>query len=165
MTFILPQTSIDLKLLEKQEMKCYICNDRIELNKEDIAEIKCGHFFHFDCIYYTFIANKKMHNKKDIKECPYCRYKLKKHVPVYKKDKYPVLKGIHIISNKKILNKCEAILKSGKRKGHECGCRCILNFCLRHKNYKFKNTLKTPSKNTDNNNTDSKIEFNLIKLM
>lgn len=71
---------------------CMICYDT-----ENTIKLKCGHVFHNECLY-------------KLKKCPYCLSKLVKN---NKKE------------NKKDLNKdnikCKSILKSGVRKGKECG--------------------------------------------
>ena len=134
-------------ILKKQDGKCYICCGDIEYNcrpdccdsnncdcKEDIVITLCNHSFHKDCLYETYLSNKDIYKKKNIRECPYCR----SHSGWFplKDDEVP---EIYIHKNFQNIKRCEAILKSGKRKGEECNCiikNIEFGYCGRHKNYK-----------------------------
>jgi len=81
-----------VKNIETCEDPCMICYLG---KKEDLHKTSCGHYFHEDCL-------------KGQKKCPYCDKKLSS---IKKKGK------ITLKSN----DKCSVILKSGTRKGQECG--------------------------------------------
>jgi len=54
--------------------KCIICN--ILMTEQDEITIKCGHKYHYDCIYNWFkqCINTAIHpNILKMHECPYCR--------------------------------------------------------------------------------------------
>ena len=78
----------------------------------DICTLKCGHKYHFECIYLSYkFSNNKI--------CPYCRKP----------------GGKLCIKNSIDNKKCISILKSGKRKGEECGCKIYKDdYCKRHYN-------------------------------
>jgi hypothetical protein len=98
---------------------CLICGDL--KNKEYIIQLKCGHSFHYNCIFLTFKNTKE-------NSCPLCR----KHC-----DRLPLVNGIKKIypyihkikENEDYINKpCQTILKRGKNKGNPCGKNCQLGF-------------------------------------
>lgn len=60
-------------------------------NEKECVKISCGHYFHSSCL-----------NSRN--KCPYCNKKISK--------------SKNITNNS---NVCNSILKSGKRKGEECG--------------------------------------------
>jgi hypothetical protein len=107
------------------EEVCSICGD--SLKKHYCQKLKCNHGFHYECLMKSF---KGMKNT----DCPYCRSK---------NNKLPIVNGlkkidyyIHDVNN---INEhenitCKTILKSGSRKGLECGGNCKLGFftCTRH---------------------------------
>lgn len=123
------------KYLKNQEYNCYICNDSISLKKEDIIKTPCNHIYHFECLYYSFYKNTQNQHKKyklrEIRQCPYCRSFIQSLLPKFKTDLYPCH---HDVNDCK--STCNAIIKSGKKKGNLCGCICKPNssFCGRHKN-------------------------------
>ena len=123
------------KQLENQEQNCYICNDTITLRKEDIIRTPCNHIYHYECLYYSFYKNSMNHHKKyklqEIRQCPYCRHFIKSLLPSLKTTLYPIC--CKVTENN---TTCNAILKSGKRKGLRCDCVCKngSSFCGRHKN-------------------------------
>ena len=110
----------DRRLFERQENLCYICSCELDLDTEDIIKTQCDHLYHYDCLYYTLCANKFDRNKKrspkSILECPYCRSYLNSLLPRFKTKEYKLITGINI--NKYELILCNAIFKSGKRKGN-----------------------------------------------
>jgi len=135
------QTAIT-EISVKQEGKCYICCTDLEIGKEEIIKIDCGHYFHYDCLYDTFKYNAMSNNTNtSIRECPYCRHNVG-WLPLFPKQVAQPQIHIEYISPyllKKIYKKCGAINKSGKRKGHACGCNVYSadkEYCGKHKNYK-----------------------------
>ena len=103
-----------------------------------VQTIKSG--FNYDCLFNE-LKNQRKGNRLETQKtantqikCPYCRHNHKGILPLY--NGYKKLKYVNwSSSNVKILVKCKAILKSGKRKGKKCGCIVKNgNYCGRHKN-------------------------------
>ena len=85
--------------------RCLLChmNDTIE----NLIILDCKHYFHKDCLS----------SKKSIK-CPYCDKKTNLLKPLIVKNK----KDKKVKKGGKIKDKlCKVILKSGARKGEQCG--------------------------------------------
>lgn len=139
-------TEEDKRLFKRQENLCYICSCELDLDTEDIMKTPCDHLYHYDCLYYTICANKldrnKKRNPKSVLECPYCRSYLNSYLPMFKIGEYKLINGININKHEPLL--CNAVLKSGNRKGETCGC-VIRNtiesgniLCGRHRKNKIK---------------------------
>lgn len=112
---------------------CAICGD--SMDDKYVHGLPCSHKYHYECIQKSF-----MYNRKKTNECPLCRNPSGLLPPVNGLPRF--IKGVHYnnltdlqgeLSNYKC-TPCEAILKSGKRKGLECGSKCMLGFtiCKRH---------------------------------
>lgn len=131
--------TLNKEILDAQLGECYICGDVIDIKEDDLLLTPCNHLFHYDCVYYTFKNNITINGKYSIRECPYCRKKIKSYLPKFKINEYPYIKGVNCASHGQNVT-CTAILKSGKKKGMICGCKVNLNtglkYCGRHKNYK-----------------------------
>ena len=131
--------TLNKEILDAQLGECYICGDVIDIKEDDLLLTPCKHLFHYDCVYYTFKNNMTINGKYSIRECPYCRKKIKSYLPKFKPSEYPNIKGVNYATNSNIIT-CTAILKSGKKKGMICGCKVNLDnglkYCGRHKNYK-----------------------------
>ena len=78
---------------EKNDNCCLICYLG---NETECSKLSCGHYYHQKCL-------------GNLKNCPYCN----KKITVKKLNKKIVL-----TQNENI---CKTILKTGKRKGEECG--------------------------------------------
>lgn len=120
------QQSTDSKIYKE----CPICYDTLD---ETQITLDCGHIFHYECILKTFLKDVRISRK-----CPYCRDDV--DYLELRNNQYPI-RGIHkefnlieqCIKNnnfneikkitKKFLcqNKCQAILKTGIKKGYQCG--------------------------------------------
>lgn len=78
---------------------CDICGDA---HNDTSFALKCGHFFHYDCLCMSVSISK-------CRQCPYCRkpftLSVSRMKEIYKKKNRP---------------RCCAILKSGVRKGEVC---------------------------------------------
>lgn len=142
---------------------CFLNNDK-NLSNDSTVILNCGHKFHYNCIYSTFLTNKIKANSyelnyninRSIRVCPYCREK---------SDYLPILDGqlpskmihkefhnIEILINK---NDYESICELNKKYNflnkHKClgitssGCQCKKNkvndhdFCYIHSK-KYSNT-------------------------
>jgi hypothetical protein len=116
-----------------EEIICMVCHDN--LNNE--VKLKCGHKFHYDCIFSTYKSNN---NKRD---CPYCRrdggfLKLKDgmipFLNIHKEFKDYINGTFNLDSINYVEGKCKKILKTGKNQGTQCRNKYKPNesFCGKH---------------------------------
>lgn len=121
---------------ESEEKVCLITGEKLF---ENFVTLDCGHVFNYDSIMCELINQRKKSRYETQKlnttqiKCPYCRSIHKGILPYI--DGYEKLTTINWSNqNVKIYKTCEAILRSGKRKGQKCGCRARYgDFCGRHK--------------------------------
>ena len=118
----------------EEDEDCAICGESMQC--KFTHNLKCNHTFHYECLQKTFINSK--HNR-----CPYCRKPSdllplvnglrKLHKGIHYKYEYPV--------NYESVP-CSTLLKSGTRKGLDCGSKCIIGYkmCNRHKSMLDKET-------------------------
>lgn len=142
---LLDNKAYDLDKLDNidEDNECSICCN--DIKEGERVTLKCGHFFHYDCIMSIFKNDNSRYYKSSKNVCPYCR-KPSGYIPL-KPGVIPV-KYIHKEYNeyiktndiKKYLVKgvCGAILKSGKNAG--CQCKKPLDknsdfYCTRHLKY------------------------------
>tara|TARA_B100000686_G_C16453450_1_gene793324 strand:- start:208 stop:648 length:441 start_codon:yes stop_codon:yes gene_type:complete len=139
-------------------VNCDICGEPHKLKY--VQKLTCGHCYHYECIQKSFMYDRKNHN-----QCPLCR---KPHGLLPLINGLPkIIRGIHYISNYPVNydpGKCTEIIKSGKRKGLECGCKCLLGFniCKRHHTSKLKREEKA-IKNKKNINVIISDQVNTIQ--
>ena len=122
--------------MSDEEICCDICGDPHKLKY--VQTLKCNHSYHYECILKAFMCDKKKHN-----QCPLCR---QSHGLLPLVNGLPKLvKGVHYMDLTKGLPKyectpCNSTLKSGKRKGLQCGSKCMIGFtmCKRHYTAKLK---------------------------
>ena len=122
--------------MSDEEVCCDICGDLHKLKY--VQTLKCNHSYHYECILKSFMSDRKNFN-----QCPLCR---QCHGLLPLVNGLPKLvKGVHYMDLTKGLPKyecipCNSILKSGKRKGLQCGSKCMLGFtmCKRHYTAKLK---------------------------
>ena len=138
-----------------EDNECNICMERLE---NDVVTLKCGHRFHYKCIFNSFynITNKKWTmsfyqcnnlSQNKARECPYCRkdggfLPLKANtIPVEKihreySEFKKMVKSNDTLGLKKYFdeNKCMTILQSGVNKGKQCSRKkkCGHDFCGTH---------------------------------
>ena len=116
---------------------CLICHDDIE--EEDMVQLKCGHKYHYKCIYMTY----KLLQGGTKRECPYCRgdggyLELKKgtipQMGIHKEFKAYVEGNFNLENIEYIEGKCKHILKTGKNSGTQCTCKpkAGSDYCGRH---------------------------------
>jgi hypothetical protein len=95
--------------------------------------LPCKHAFHYECIMKSHVATRSKCNT-----CPLCRTP-SGFLPIVN-GLSKVIRGIHY-SHKAAhappmenSQPCSTLLKSGKRKGQECGAKCMIGFgeCKRH---------------------------------
>lgn len=101
-----------------EDKTCSICG---EVNDDYLHTLKCGHTFHYQCLYLSFKSDLKH------KHCPYCRSKnnLLPIVPGLKKANYK----IHDCTDIDVMEqRCEAVLKRGPKKGQVCSKNCKLGY-------------------------------------
>ena len=123
---------------DNNEKVCLISGEKLE---ENHVKLDCGHCFNYDCLFNELLNQRKGNRLETQKttnhqiKCPYCRNNHKGILPWYegyKKIKYVNCQQINV----KIAKTCVAILKSGKRKGKECGCIAKYgDYCGKHKSY------------------------------
>ena len=108
---------------------CNICGDALIMYHTPTLN-NCNHTYHYECIMKTFMYCRRTGNK-----CPLCRTD-NGLLPIV--NGLPkLIKGIHYTveypSEYKSIP-CNVLLKSGKRKGCECGNKCIIGstMCNRH---------------------------------
>lgn len=121
---------------KEEENVCLISGEKID---ENYIKLDCGHCFNYNCLFNELVNQRKANRLETQKttntqiKCPYCRHNHKGILPWYygyKKIKYVNWSK----NNVKITIKCQAALKSGKRKGEICGCSAKYgNYCGKHK--------------------------------
>lgn len=135
---------------DESENKCLITGE--PLNKHSVT-LMCKHSFNYVPLINE-IRNQKKINSLEVThlrayhiKCPYCR-NIQNGVIPYCPEVFNIkLKGINWPPAKLYRgNKCEAIYKSGKRKGEVCNKPCCGKYCTRHKNYCIKVTNKKTKK-------------------
>lgn len=114
-----------------ENSSCDICGELLEIKYFHTLK-NCNHTYHYECIMKTFMYDKKRKN-----QCPLCRTE-NGLLPIVN-GLSKLTKGIHYndvtvnLPNYESIS-CNAILQSGKRKGQECGSKCMLGLsvCKRH---------------------------------
>ena len=115
---------------------CLICHD--EIKEEDNIKLKCGHNYHYKCIFMTY---KLLNSNR--RECPYCRgdggyLELKKgtipQMGIHKEFKAYVEGNFNLEDIEFNEGKCKHILKTGKNAGTQCTCKPKpgQDYCGRH---------------------------------
>jgi len=128
------------------DTNCPICHTELN-DDEKIETLKCGHKFHYECIFITYKFNSSKYKGNKLRKCPYCRdnggyLSLQNNLVPIKDihEEYNIfikyLQEDNIDEYMKFLNKdkCLAILKTGKNKNEQCSSKTLNNnFCKRHK--------------------------------
>ena len=129
-----------------------ICLIDGQILKEYHIKLQCSHKFNYLSILdelkiqrnYNMLEVQKV-GQYQIK-CPYCRNIHNGILPYYKTIVEDKIRGVNWPPSKVLkTQKCKTILKSGKRKGEECGKLCIYDFCNTHKKNNVKTSKKTCS--------------------
>ena len=133
-------SDIDVEETFDDSKLCLICyedyDEKSVINdKTKCVTLKCGHKFHYDCIYMTYKSQKKP------KLCPYCRKDggylslIPGQAPqqYIHKEYYKIKKNIQV-EIELIPNKCKYILKTGKNAGNQCkfGIKTPCGYCNMH---------------------------------
>ena len=119
---------------------------------DNFVELTCGHKFNYYELYNEVYKQKKKqinnyaHYRLKIHQimCPYCRYIENSLLPLpyILPDGVDRVYGVNYpIKYTLMKNECKFILKSGKRKGQECGRLCYNNFCYYHESYTQKQVI------------------------
>jgi len=113
---------------QEEDLDCDICGESHKCKY--VHTLKCNHSFHYECIMKSYVSSREKYN-----QCPLCRTKQGLLPLVNGLPK--LIRGIHYTTPNPPPNtstRCKVLLKSGKRKGFECGSKCILGFdiCNRH---------------------------------
>ena len=126
--------------MSEEELCCDICGDL--QSEKYVHTLKCNHSYHYECIMKSFMCDRKRLN-----QCPLCR-QCHGLLPIVN-GLTKLTWGIHYVSNVTCLpewtnNPCNSTLKSGKRKGLQCGSKCMIGspMCKRHHTAKLKNDKK-----------------------
>lgn len=166
------QEALLLSLMEEsdnEEEVCLITGESFDnYPSEERYVLPCGHVFLRKAIYqevrkqkYDWRVNRHTSNhtvcfykKLCIHQfmCPYCRKTHNKLLPPW--DGFQVLRGVNSpVKYTLMKNKCECILRSGKRKGSICGVSCDEQYCKRHMKKDTHNTHDSQSTQQNINNT------------
>ena len=145
--YILPINEQIKNELNNQQNMCYICCGELSFNEDDSTEddvvlkTNCNHYFHYNCLIQS-IKSKSTYYSHSRQECPYCRSQMGWFPKLTENQQ--LLKYVHKEFYAYLYNKpnatCQAIVKSGKKKGLLCGCKIKIVgslVCGKHKNYKF----------------------------
>jgi len=132
---------------DDDDKKCLISDEVLENN---CIKLLCNHSFNYDSLFHEIYSQKINKNsletqrlsKNQIK-CPYCR---RIHVGLLPyRIGYPKIRFVNWPPSMITKNyTCSAILKSGKRKGQQCGKSSYDKYCSIHKKYQ---TFSEKSKN------------------
>ena len=107
---------------QEEDLDCDICGESHKCKY--VHTLKCNHSFHYECIMKSYVSSREKYN-----QCPLCRTKQGLLPLVNGLPK--LIRGIHYTTPNPPPNtstRCKVLLKSGKRKGFECGSKCILGF-------------------------------------
>ena len=113
---------------KKEEEVCLIDGTQL---KDQFIELKCSHKFNYISILNEIKMQRKYNNLETQKlnpyqiKCPYCRIIHNGILPYYETLFNAKIRGVNWPPSKVLKSKkCQCVLKSGKRKGEKCGCKC-----------------------------------------
>ena len=132
---------------EPIEEQCLISLMPLE---ENHIVLVCGHKFNYSSIYQEILRQKKNFNNLEIQKlkrnqikCPYCRNIQDGLLPYCKSF---IEKTNHVNWPPRYAyskNKCQAVFRSGKKKGQMCLKPCIQKTCYMHTVQKCRGILKS----------------------
>ena len=119
---------------------CLISGSSLE---DEYVELACKHQFNYSSIFHEIFKQKKNPSSLETQKltkyqikCPYCRniqYGLLPYCKKFnKKEIYINWPPKHSYSQ----YKCQAIIKTGKRKGQKCDIYCVGEHCYKHGKHK-----------------------------
>ena len=106
--------------------------------------LSCGHSFNYSALYNEVLQQKKPRSEggnvlettrllSNQMKCPYCRHVEHHILPYFPGLGVPKTRFVNSPSRWSLQNdKCKALLKSGKRRGLECGNPCHGSLCVTH---------------------------------
>jgi hypothetical protein len=112
---------------------CLITGEKLT---EPHITLSCNHKFNYEPLYNDVKSHKSAkHNLRFTQmKCPYCRAVEDKILPYFKIGNVKRIFGVnHPMQYSILLNYCETVMKSGKRKGEMCGRMCNGSNCIYHK--------------------------------
>jgi len=122
---------------------CLISGNRLNETK---VQLLCGHSYNYIPLYKEVINQKRGigNNLKCFQiKCPYCRDIQNKILPLKELDDVNKIYGVNYPKKYCLMqNKCNIILKSGKRKGEICNRLCDEEMCTYHISYMKKKNKK-----------------------
>jgi len=118
------------------KQKCLISNNNLENNA---ITLNCKHTFNYSPLIKEITKQKSVANRLEIQrlkkfqiKCPYCR-QIHNHILPYRALDKQIF-GVNWPPKYALQpHRCQAILKSGKRKGVACEHPCFEKFCNKHK--------------------------------
>lgn len=142
--------------------RCLISNEMI--HKQDGIQLQCGHFFRYHCLFQEYLVNKSFRTTSKSVKCPYCRRTQNGILPY--KTGYEKIEGLNYPESRAMkTQKCEFILKRGKRKGEICGKYSNTQYCKKcsQKMEKIKEKeLKEKEKGKDITNVHNEPKVDLV---
>lgn len=125
---------------------------------ENSVELSCGHKYNYFELYNEVYNQKKkkissygMYRLRPYQiMCPYCRHIENSLMPLPYRLPSGVEKihGVNFpLKHTQMKNECKFVMKSGGRKGEECGRLCINEYCYFHEGYLYKKSLKNDLSN------------------
>ena len=149
----------------KNEKNCLITHLPLQ---SPIITLDCNHKFNYIPLFKEITRQKTSdyNDKKKLRvhqiKCPYCRQIQNKLLPYI-----PSVEGSYLISGvtspqkySMYTQKCESIIKSGKRKGENCGKKCEYpnTMCNMHKKSKQNKTANKTVNKTANNTVNQNMK-------
>ena len=117
--------------------RCLISKQPLDDTK---IKLMCGHEFNYNPLYREIKKQKTHHNhlsivrlKKNQLQCPYCRNIQDKVLPYKPYEGVTKCYGVNSPpSYEMLMDKCQYIFKSGKRKNQACSKQCNGKYCNGH---------------------------------
>jgi hypothetical protein len=122
----------ELNYTDVDSKQCLITGNNLT---DNYITLSCNHTFNYEPLYNSVKSYKSTATnlRATQMKCPYCRAVENKILPYYKVGNVKKIFGVnHPMEYSILLNNCENIMKSGKRKGKQCGRMCNGNSCFYH---------------------------------
>ena len=139
-----------LGLIEDSTDEADLCLITQEPLVRPFVTLSCGHKFNYAALYYEVLQQKKTRSEggnvlettrllSHQMKCPYCRHVEHHILPYFPGLGIPKTRLVNSPSRWTLQgDKCKALLKSGKRRGLECGNPCHGGLCVTHMQSKEK---------------------------
>jgi len=132
-TLLLESNNDKLNIVDTYNEICLITGEKL---MENHITLSCKHTFNYEPLYNDVKSYKSSKNNLSFTQmkCPYCRSVENKILPYFKIGNVRRIYGVnHPMQNSILLNYCEVKMKSGKRKGEQCGRMCNGYNCVYHR--------------------------------